>query len=421
MATIELITVLLCVVGAAFFEAVETAVLASNRLRMRTLADRGDKGAALVDSFMEKPERFLGTIPLGGNFCIVAGTALATALAARSLPPFWAAAVSTVVMTCVIVLFAQILPKSVSLQNPDYFARATARGLNVAIYVLTPFTFIFTAAADLLLRIFGIRRKGRSPYVSREELRSILTEGAEDAPTVLLEKQMIRRIFRFGETKVAQAMVPLVDVVSISEGANVGDAVALISKYGYSRLPVYRERVDDVRGAVYARDLIGAEPESPVVDYLRAVEFYPETKSLETALLELQASELRMATVVDEYGGVVGLITLEDIAEEVAGEIEDEYDRVEKRVVRRGDELYMGGDVEIDYLNEYLPEPLPKEDYETVAGFVIKRLERIPDVGEEVEWRLYRFTVLAASDRSVDRLKIRIPPDEGRPGTDDEV
>ena len=158
MATIELITVLLCVVGAAFFEAVETAVLASNRLRMRTLANRGDKGAALVDSFMEKPERFLGTIPLGGNFCIVAGTALATALAARSLSPFWAAAVSTVVMTCVIVLFAQILPKSVSLQNPDYFARATARGLNVAIYVLTPFTFIFTAAADLLLRIFGIRR-----------------------------------------------------------------------------------------------------------------------------------------------------------------------------------------------------------------------------------------------------------------------
>ncbi|UCE27176.1 MAG: HlyC/CorC family transporter [Candidatus Coatesbacteria bacterium] len=421
MAGIELITVVFCVVGAAFFEAVETAVLASNRLRMRTLANRGDKGAALVDSFLEKPERFLGTIPLGGNFCVIAGTALATALAARSLPPFWAAAVSTAGMTCVIVLFAQILPKSVSLQNPDYFARATAKGLNVAIYVLTPFTFTFTAAADLTLRVFGIRRKGRSPYVSREELRSILTEGVEDAPTVLLEKQMIRRIFRFGETKVAQAMVPLVDVVSIDETASIGDAVELISRHGYSRLPVYRERVDDVRGAVYARDLIGVALASPVVNYLRTVEFYPETKSIETALVELQASELRMAMVVDEYGGVVGLITLEDIAEEVAGEIEDEYDRVERRVVRRGDELYMGGDVEIDYLNEYLPDPLPKEDYETVAGFIIKRLERIPETGEEVEEPPYRFTILAATDRSVDRLKIRVPPGERRSETDDQV
>jgi len=419
VATIELITVVFCVVGAAFFEAVETAVLASNRLRMRTLANRGDKSAALVESFMEKPERFLGTVPLGGNFCVIVGTAFATALAARLLPPFWAAAVSTVGMTCVIVLFAQILPKSVSLQNPDYFARATAKELNVVIYILTPFTFAFTAAADLSLRIFGIRRKGRSRYVSREELRSILTEGAEDAPTVLLEKQMIRRIFRFGETKVAQPMVPLVDVVSINESASVDDAVALISKHGYSRLPVYRERVDDVLGAVYARDLIGVEPELPVVGFLRAVDFYPETKSIETALLELRASELRMAMVVDEYGGVVGLITLEDIAEEVAGEIEDEHDRVEKRVIRRGDELYMGGEVEIDYLNEYLPDPLPKEDYETVAGFIIKRLERIPEVGEEVEEPPYLFTVLAATDRSVDRLKIRIPPGERRPATDD--
>jgi putative hemolysin len=415
MVVFELITVVSCIIGAAFFEAVETAVLASNRLRMRTLANRGDRRAALVDSFLEKPERFLGAIPLGGNLCVVAGSALATALAARLLPAFWAAAVSTAGMTTAIVLFAQVLPKSVSLQNPDYFARATARVLKVVIYVLTPFTFTFTAAADLFLRAVGIRRKGRSPYVSREELRSILTEGAEDAPTVLLEKQMIRRIFRFGETKVAQAMVPLVDVVSVNEDATVGEAVAFIREFGYSRLPVHRERVDDVRGIVYARDLIGEMPETRVTEYLRPVEFYPETKSVETTLTELQASELKMAMVVDEYGGVVGLITLEDVAEEVAGEIEDEYDRVERRVIRRGGDIYIEGDAEIDYLNEHLPIPLPKEDYETVAGFVITKLEKIPETGEELEWPPYLFTVLAASDRSIERLKIRVPPDVQHP------
>lgn len=414
MVVVELITVLFCVIGAAFFEAVETAVLASNRLRMRTLANRGDVSAALVDSFLEKPERFLGTIPLGGNLCVIVGSAMATALAVRWLPAFWAAVVATVGMTAIIVLFAQVLPKSVSLQNPDYFARATARFLNAVIYFLTPITFTFTKTADLFMWVVGIRRKGRSLYVSREELRSILTEGAEDAPTVLLEKQMIRRIFRFGETKVAQAMVPLVDVVSVSEDAKVGDAVGLIREYGYSRLPVHRERVDDVRGVIYARDLIGVEPGEPVSEHVRTVEFYPENKSIETTLTELQASDLKIAMVVDEYGGVVGLITLEDIAEEVAGEIEDEYDRVERRFVRQGDDFIVGGDAEIDYLNEHLPAPLPKEDYETVAGFIITQLERIPETGEEFEWAPYLFTVLAASDRSIERLRIHIRPDAER-------
>lgn len=415
MIFIEVITVVLCIIGAAYFAAVETAVLASNRLRIRALAGRGDKASALVDAFLEKPERFLGAILLGGNLCIIVGSVLVTALAVRSLPPALAAAASTVGMTLVIVIFAEVIPKSVSLHNPDYFARATARGLNVAIYVLTPFTFAFTKTADLFMWVIGIRRKGRSPYVSREELRSILTEGAEDAPTVLLEKQMIRRIFHFGETKVAQAMVPLVDVVSVGEDAEVGDAVGLIREHGYSRLPVHRERVDDVRGVIYARDLIGVEPDAPVTDHVRTVEFYPENKSIETTLTGLQASDLKMAMVVDEYGGVVGLITLEDIAEEVAGEIEDEYDRVERRFVRQGDDYVVGGDAEIDYLNEYLPVPLPKEDYETVAGFIITELERIPETGEEFEWAPYLFTVLAASDRSIERLRIHIRVDAERP------
>ena len=406
MPILLIVLVILFISSAAYFSAAETSVLASSRIRIRKTAEKGEKHSRMVMGFLDEPERFLSAILLGNNVSIIAGTTIATALAEKYLSPMEAAAVSSVGMTVLVVMFADVLPKSVTLHNTEYYSVALARSINAFITGITPFAWLFSKFAYALLKILGVKRDGRLPFVSREELRRILTESRASTQAVALEKKMITRIFGFGETSVSQVMIPLIEVRSVPGGATARHLTDYVKEYGYSRFPVYENRVDNVVGVVNARDFIGLSLETPIKDFVHPAEFIPETKSVESLLPLLENSDLSLAIVVDEYGGVVGLVTLEDIVEEIVGEIEDEYDKTSPDMVFNGDPLELDASYSINSFNEIMPSSLPKNSYETLGGFITTMLGYIPERGEEYQYGPYTFIVLDASDRAINRIRI---------------
>ena len=239
--------------------------------------------------------------------------------------------------------------------------------------------------------------------ITREELQLLLREEGGKGDINPLEREMIRRIFRFSTTKVKEAMIPLVDVVALEEGISVGEAIASVRQENYSRYPVYRDRVDNIVGILYSFDLLFAEGEGQSIKpFIRPISYFPETKPVDELLVEMQRNQETLAAVVDEYGGAVGIVTVEDILEEVVGEIEDEYDvkpPLCKKVGPR--KFWINARMEIDHLNESLKLGLPKGDYETLGGFVLERLGRVPLAGEVFRYNKMLFEVLKSDEKSV--------------------
>ena len=268
------------------------------------------------------------------------------------------------------------------------------------------------AVVSLVLKVFGGPQPDTRQFVSREELKALLQLEPGEASVSAEEAEMIDKIFDLGDTTVREVMVPLVDVVMLPETATVSDAIMLIQQRGFSRLPVYGQRETNVVGVITSMDLLrrGGQAQR-VVEIMRPPTFVPETKRIDDLLREMQKSRNQLAIVVDEYGGATGIVTLEDIVEQIVGEIHDEHDRTPASVERLPDGSYwVAARAHIDELNEALDWTLPKQDYETVAGLVLATLGRIPRTGEELQVPGYTITVLEAGPRHVAAVKIALAP-----------
>jgi len=267
---------------------------------------------------------------------------------------------------------------------------------------------IATSLVSAILRLFGVRPPAVRQFVSREELKALLQLEPGEADVTTQEAEMIDKIFDLGDTTVREVMVPLVDVAMLPVPATPRDAVALIQERGFSRIPIFDSRETNVVGVVAAMDLLRAGAEVPRVDALMRPPYYvPETKRIDDLLREMQRTRTHMAIVVDEYGGSTGIVTLEDVLEEIVGQIEDEHDRTPAPVERLPDGSYwVSARMRIDELNEELDWNLPKQDYETVGGLVLATLHRIPRTGEEFQVPGYAITVLEADARHVIAVKI---------------
>jgi putative hemolysin len=282
------------------------------------------------------------------------------------------------------------------------------RPLTWASVLLAPFVMVANAVVTAVLRLGGSRQVDGRAFVSREELKALLQMEPGEADVTTQEAEMIDKIFDLGDTTVREVMVPLVDLAMLADTAAPDEAIAIIQRRGFSRLPVYRERETNIVGVVTAMDLLqrGAEVRA-LSELMRVPYFVPETKRIDDLLREMQRGRLHMAIVVDEYGGSTGAITLEDILEQIVGKIEDEHDRTPASVERLPDGSYwVAARTHIDELNETLDWNLPKQDYETMAGLVLATLHRIPRTGEEFQIPGYAITVLEADSRRVVAVKI---------------
>jgi CBS domain containing-hemolysin-like protein len=400
-----------CLLVTAFFSAAEMAFIAANRLRLRHLAEEGSRTAARYLEDFRRPERVLSTAMMGVTIAhIVASSAVTFAL----LPVLggWAPWVVTAALTPVMLVFGEIIPKAVAREWATSLILRLYGPIRWASALLVPFVWTTNKIVSSLLRFFGGPTADSRQFVSREELKALLAMEPDEADVTTVEAEMIDKIFDLGDTTVREVMVPLVEVAMLPESATPADAIGLISQRGFSRIPIYAQRETDIVGVVSAMDLLkrGAEV-ATLAELRRPVSYVPETKRIDDLLREMQRSRNHLAVVVDEYGGSTGVVTLEDILEQIVGEIQDEHDRAPASVDRLPDGSYwVAARTNIEELNEALDWNLPKHDYETVAGLVLATLHRIPRMGEEFQVGGYTITVLDADARHVKAVKIAAPP-----------
>jgi CBS domain containing-hemolysin-like protein len=328
----------------------------------------------------------------------------------------WTAFVVTVTLVPVMLVFGEVIPKTAARERATALIRRLFPLLELATVILAPITWGARALVGAALRAVGLRGASTRQFVSREELKLLLQLEPSEADVTSTEAEMIDKIFDLGETAVREIMVPLVDVAALPEDASPDDVIRLIQERGFSRIPVYADRELNMVGVVTAMDLLrrGAAA-SDLKSLMRPATYAPETKRIDELLPEMQKGRVQLAVVVDEYGGAVGIVTIEDIVEQIVGEIQDEHDRTPATVERLPDGSYrVAGRERVEDLNDALDWNLPTGDFETVAGLVLATVHRLPQVGERFQVGRHTFTVLEADERRI--LTVRITPPSGSAG-----
>lgn len=407
---IDLLLVAVFVGLEGFFSGSEIAVISANRIRLRHRADHGDRRAQNLLDLLEVPEQLLATTLVGTNVSVVVATTLATVALIRL---FGGAGelYALLLMWPLALVFGEIVPKTIFQENADRLALRVIRPLRWAMVAFRPISTVVGGVARLLV---ARKEHARSPFVTKEEIESLVHSAERGVDLEVGERLMIRRIFEFGDTPVKEVMVPLVNLVAVPADATPERVIDKVVTSGFSRIPVYRDEIYDIIGLINAFDLlILPENVSTIEDIIMPVHYVPEAKRKDDLLRELQQEKVHMAVVVDEYGGAVGIATVEDLFEEIVGEIHDEYDASQAWYKELPDGSYMvDARMELDHLEEEIGLALPLGDYETLGGFLLTHLETIPRTGQAVEVRGARLEVKEADDRSVKSVLVEIiePP-----------
>jgi putative hemolysin len=377
------------VIAAAFFAASEASIVSISRLRARAMAQRGIKYAKDVEILVEDKNRVLTSILVANTIVLLAADSLATYISIQmGLPD--PVVLATVVMTVVILFFGEILPKMLATSDPERSVIRLAKPMLAAVIVLTPVARFFTWLTELVLRPFGI--KTGHHFVTEEDIRAVVNVGAEQRVIEEQEREMIHSVIEFGDTIVREIMTPRPEIVAVSVSDSARRALDLVIAEGYSKLPVYEESKDDIVGVVHDRELLislagGRLAETPLSELMRPVAHVPETKKTAELLREMQRDKFSMAIVADEYGGTAGLVTMEDLLEEIVGEIRDEHDEDEQEPIHviSGTEAVVEAGTNVDDVNAKLGTELSSEDFETLGGYTIGLFGRLPSAGEEID------------------------------------
>jgi CBS domain containing-hemolysin-like protein len=378
---------LLCL--SAFFSASETAVFSANKVKIRHLIEEGNKQAALLKRLMEQPGKVISTILIGNNVVNIGATALATSLAI-SIVGSTGAGIATGIMSVLILLFGEITPKTLVSQRPEDFAIRISGILHGLGKLLSPVIYVFNSFTNLLVRLISGPVK-KDHLITEEELRMLVNVGEEEGFIDEDEREMIDSIFEFDDTLVREVMVPRIDIVAVNITEPLEKVIKLIVEKGHSRLPVFDETVDNIIGLIYAKDILRVfaernAAETRLEDLMRQAYYVPESKKVRDLFAELRKEKVHMAIVLDEYGGTAGLITIEDVIEEIVGEIQDEYDQEEREVEVQSDgSLIVDARTPISEINNLLNTSLPEDEFETISGWVFHNLGTLPNQGQEFD------------------------------------
>ncbi|MGI8857385.1 MAG: hemolysin family protein [Thermomicrobiales bacterium] len=410
---IRLALALVAVGVIAFSTAVLIGFTASSNTRIAELATQGSGRARTVESLLDRSHHLQSTMIFLDTSAVALASALVTNLAIGRLPS-WGVALVVFVAVVVMLVFGRAVPRALALRLPDDVALACARLARVAIVVFAPVTAIINGIATAI--IAALRVPAPSPssaLATEEELIQLVREEAGDNRIEEEEVDMVNSIFRFTDTTVRDVMAPRVDMVGVPREATVREAVDIALEAGHSRLPVYEESLDRIVGIVYAKDLLRfvgrANANAPIVAVMRAPIFVPEGKALPELLRELQARRVHIAIVIDEYGGTAGLVTIEDILEEIVGEIQDEYDAEPPLVESQADGSYIvNAKIEMHDFEQLMDVHWANEEQERepLAGFIYDRIGRIPEVGEEIRVDPIVFTVLEMDNQRLGNLRV---------------
>ncbi|TAM88611.1 HlyC/CorC family transporter [bacterium] len=386
----ELAGLVALILLAMFFAGTEAALISISRVKARSMLESRLHGARSVLRLIEDRNRFLTTVLIGNTIVLLAADSLATFLFIQARVPH-AAVWSTVLMTVLLLTFGEIIPKTIAVGDAERWARRLAPWLERVAFILSPLNASFLWLTNGILRLFGGSPSAHGPFVTEEDIRMLVNVGAEQKVLEEREREMIHSIIEFGDTIVREVMTPRPDIIAVERSMLATRALELVIKEGYSKIPVYEGTIDNVAGVVHERELLialanGTLAHVSLASLMRAVEFVPENKRVSEMLREMQRGKYSLAVVVDEYGGTAGLVTLEDLLEEIVGEIRDEHDELEEEPIRRisEHEAVVEASTNVEDVNAQLDTDLPTDEFETIGGLTVGLFGRLPTVGEEV-------------------------------------
>lgn len=405
-----ILIILFCIICESFFSGTETAFVSLDRAKIKALADKGDKRAIGINSFLEKPESFFSTTLLGTNLSAVISNTIATIMVITYLGEGYEY-VTIFIMAPLLLVFGEIVPKTVYRYHADQISPRIVAPLKVIAGILKPFVSLLSKITECFVKFSRMDRAQAYPLTTREDLANYLDLWNINSRLKTAEKKMIERIFDFSETLAEDIMIPLVNIKALEDSDSIEEAIFKARRTGHSRIPVYSEEAYNIIGIVLAYDLITIQDKSlSIKDIMRPARYVPDSIPVDKLLKQLRTEGNSIAVVVDEYGGTTGIVTVEDILEEVVGEIYDEHDKEETSIIRIGENRYLiDALTEIDRLNEHFKIELPKEDYETVSGFLLKNMGKIPETSETFKFGDITFIIKETDTRSIKKVIIVLP------------
>jgi len=409
---LSLLIMALSIMVVAFFSSSEAALISVNKIRIRRLATEGNASARAVERLVANHERLFATILLTENAFIIFSSSVATTFF-HTILPGGTELVATLIMTVLVVILGEITPKTFAAQNAERLSLLVARPIEAWTRIARPVIWLFTLATNFLLRLLHSRTAMHSPFVTEEEIRMLVDIGEREGTVEDVEGAMVHRVFEFGDRRAAEAMIPRPDIVGLPAAATIGDLLQTFGGSSHARFPVYEEDLDDIVGILSIKDVMlalsqGAAYDSGIRDLVRPVMFVPENKRIGQLFAEMQRKNVQMAIILDEYGGTAGLVTTEELVEEIVGTLSDELVTGAEEVQSIDERTYrVDAGMRVDEVNEELALDLPEsEDYETVAGFVLAQLGHIPREGEETRYQNLKITVTEMAGVKVEMVTI---------------
>ena len=387
----------------------ETALMALSKIRIRHMVEDGVKGAKLVEKLTEDPNKLLGAILIGNNIVNILASSLATTLFVSSVGPS-GVGIATGVMTVLVLIFGEITPKSIAKQKSEQVSVRVSKPISIIVKWFKPFIGIFTFISSGFIRLLGGDPKASEPFITEEELRTMVGVSEEEGVLEDVEKEMIFNVFDFADSQAKDVMVQRVDIVAVDSNATYEEVLDVIKTEQFSRIPVYNQTIDDIVGILNVKDLIMVEKSSSsfkVSDYMREPYYTFEFKKIKELFSEMKKTRNHLSVVLDEYGGTVGIVTIEDLIEEVFGDIEDEYDDYEKEIeVVKEDEFIVDGSARLDDISELIGVNMESEEFDSVGGLVIGELGRFPEQNEEIQLNNIRLVVEEVDKNRIKKVRI---------------
>ena len=411
---IQLVVLVILLALSAFFSSAETALTTVNRLRVRALVEEGDDRAIVLSKVIDDPGKLLSAILIGNNIVNISASSIATVLATNLIGSA-GAGIATGVMTFLVLIFGEITPKTMASLKAEKIALSYAKIVYALMFVLTPLIFILDFLSGGILRLFGIDPDKRDDSVTEEDLRTIVEAGHEDGVLETEEHKMINNVFDFGDHQATDIMVPRVDMCFLKLDATYEEFIEIYREEKFTRIPVYEETRDNVVGILNVKDLLLYNPkeqEFHVKDFLREAYYTYEFKNTSELMMEMRKNSISIAIVLDEYGATAGLVTLEDLLEEIVGDIRDEFDEAEAEEVQQlGEREYLvEGACKLEDLNDMIGLGIESEDYDSIGGIVIEALQHLPAEGEEVTTENGTRLVVEKIDKNrIEKVHIYLP------------
>ena len=405
--SISLIIIVACIIMSAYFSATETAFSSLNRIRVKNMADKGNRKAALVMKLSDNYDILLSTILIGNNIVNITSASLATVLFVKMLGDDIGPGVSTAVTTVIVLIFGEISPKSIAKESPESFALFSAPLLNVFTKVLSPFNFLFGQWKKLLSLVFKTREDST---ITEEELLTIVDEARQEGEIDEQESSIIRSAIEFSELEAVDILTPRPDVVALPVDCTKDEMAKTFAETGFSRIPVYEEDIDHIVGIVYQKDFHNrvCNTDREIASIIRPALYITEGKRIGELLKELQKKKSHIAVVLDEFGGTIGIVTMEDILEELVGEIWDEHDRIVEEIKEISEDKYeVLGSANVQKLFERLgidAEP----DVVTVSGWAMEEIGKVPEKGDSFEYHGLNVKVMEMDNKRVEKVSINV-------------